>query len=78
MRPEAAHAYLHAMERVLPTTGDVPFAVFVDGARTPEALERALAEVRAAAKGRVVCVLGCGAHDDPATCAPRFATRRGR
>lgn len=57
------------MERVIPTTGDVPFAVFVDGASTPEALERALAEVRAATKGRVVCVLGCGDHDDPATCA---------
>ncbi len=41
-----------------------PFAVVVDAARTPDDLARALAEIRPARPGRVVCVVGAEGHGD--------------
>jgi UDP-N-acetylmuramoyl-L-alanyl-D-glutamate--2,6-diaminopimelate ligase len=50
--------------RFEPVEEGQPFAVLVDYAHTPEALENVLAEARNLAAARLVCVFGCGGDRD--------------
>ena len=67
---EPPHA-LAALEKVETIPGRLeriesgaPFAVLVDFAHTPDALENALSTLRALWKGRLICVFGCGGDRD--------------
>ena len=48
--------------RMEPIYAGQPFRVFVDYSHKPEALEAALRTARFIAKGRVICVFGCGGN----------------
>ena len=52
--------------RFEPVDEGQPFAVLVDYAHTPEALENVLSEARRLTSGRLICVFGCGGDRDRA------------
>lgn len=52
--------------RLEPVKTNRDFSVFVDYAHTPDALENVLKTVQQFAKGRVICVFGCGGDRDRA------------
>ena len=52
--------------RLEPVKTNRGFSVFVDYAHTPDALENVLKTVQQFAKGRVICVFGCGGDRDRA------------
>lgn len=52
--------------RLEPVVAGQPFGVYVDAARSPDALAAALRSLRQVAAGRVICVYGADAHSDPA------------
>ena len=51
--------------RMEPVDAGQPFVAVVDYAHTPDAVQTALAALRAATPGRLVTVLGCGGDRDP-------------
>lgn len=69
MTPEQVGAGLStatpAPGRFEPVSVGQDFAVVVDYAHTPDALDNVLCEARNMAKGKVLCVVGCGGDRDP-------------
>ena len=65
---QAIRAGIGAVHRVPgrfePVDEGQPFAVIVDYAHKPASLERVLEEARSLARGRVLCVFGCGGDRD--------------
>jgi len=51
--------------RMEPVVAGQPFGVYVDAARSPDALAVALRSLRQVSPGRVICVFGADAHGDP-------------
>lgn len=52
--------------RLEPLVCGQPFGVYIDAARSPDSLAAALRTLRQVTRGRVICVFGADAADDPA------------